>query len=71
MRVLVVEDEEFLAGMIAEGLRRDAVAVDIAPDGRAALDRLRFGAYDVMILDRDLPGCTATRCADVSSACAC
>ncbi|MFF0628660.1 response regulator transcription factor [Streptomyces sp. NPDC004296] len=56
MRVLVVEDEEFLAGMIAEGLRRDAVAVDIAPDGRAALDRLRFGAYDVMILDRDLPG---------------
>lgn len=56
MRVLVVEDEEFLAGMIAEGLRRDAVAVDIAPDGRAALDRLRFSAYDVMILDRDLPG---------------
>ncbi|MCQ1577416.1 response regulator transcription factor [Streptomyces parvus] len=56
MRVLVVEDEEFLAEMIAEGLRRDAVAVDIAPDGRAALKRLRFGAYDVMILDRDLPG---------------
>lgn len=56
MRVLVVEDEEFLAAMIAEGLRRDAVAVDIAPDGRAALERLRFGAYDVMILDRDLPG---------------
>ncbi|MES9509249.1 response regulator transcription factor [Streptomyces sp. NPDC000609] len=56
MRVLLVEDEEFLAGMIAEGLRRDAVTVDIAPDGRAALDRLRFGAYDVMILDRDLPG---------------
>ncbi len=56
MRVLVVEDEEFLAEMIAEGLRRDAVAVDIAPDGRAALERLRFGAYDVMILDRDLPG---------------
>ncbi|MET9767398.1 response regulator transcription factor [Streptomyces sp. NPDC006415] len=56
MRVLVVEDEEFLAEMIAEGLRRDAVAVDIAPDGPAALERLRFGAYDVMILDRDLPG---------------
>ncbi|MFJ4825347.1 response regulator transcription factor [Streptomyces bacillaris] len=56
MRVLVVEDEEFLAGMIAEGLRRDAVAVDIAPDGPTALEKLRFGAYDVMILDRDLPG---------------
>ncbi|MFD8113215.1 response regulator transcription factor [Streptomyces microflavus] len=56
MRVLVVEDEEFLAEMIAEGLRRDAVAVDIAPDGPTALEKLRFGAYDVMILDRDLPG---------------
>ncbi|MFI8312631.1 response regulator transcription factor [Streptomyces microflavus] len=56
MRVLVVEDEEFLAEMIAEGLRRDAVAVDIAPDGPSALEKLRFGAYDVMILDRDLPG---------------
>ncbi|MFB8102436.1 MULTISPECIES: response regulator transcription factor [Streptomyces] len=56
MRVLVVEDEEFLAEMIAEGLRRDAVAVDVAPDGPTALEKLRFGAYDVMILDRDLPG---------------
>lgn len=56
MRVLVVEDEEFLAEMIAEGLRRDALAVDVASDGRAALDKLRFGAYDVLVLDRDLPG---------------
>ncbi|MET9553349.1 response regulator transcription factor [Streptomyces sp. NPDC006645] len=56
MRVLLVEDEEFLAEMVAEGLRRDAIAVDVALDGHAALDRLRFGAYDVMILDRDLPG---------------
>ncbi|MFC8825647.1 response regulator transcription factor [Streptomyces sp. NPDC057137] len=56
MRVLVVEDEEFLAEMVAEGLRRDAIAVDVALDGHAALDRLRFGAYDVMVLDRDLPG---------------
>ncbi|WP_405797995.1 response regulator transcription factor [Streptomyces sp. NBC_01506] len=56
MRVLVVEDEEFLAELIAEGLRRDAIAVDVALDGHAALDRLRFGAYDVLILDRDLPG---------------
>ncbi|MFC8075294.1 response regulator transcription factor [Streptomyces sp. NPDC057307] len=56
MRVLLVEDEEFLAEMVAEGLRRDAIAVDVALDGHAALERLRFGAYDVMVLDRDLPG---------------
>ncbi|RLL67950.1 response regulator transcription factor [Streptomyces sp. Z26] len=55
MRVLLVEDEEFLAEMIAEGLRRDAVAVDVAHDGQEAMDKLRFGAYDVLVLDRDLP----------------
>ncbi|AXK36069.1 DNA-binding response regulator [Streptomyces armeniacus] len=55
MRVLLVEDEEFLAEMIAEGLRRDAVAVDVAYDGQAALRKLQFGAYDVLVLDRDLP----------------
>lgn len=56
MRVLIVEDEEFLADMIAEGLRRDALAVDVAYDGWEALDRLRLGDYDVLVLDRDLPG---------------
>ncbi|MEU1284264.1 response regulator transcription factor [Kitasatospora sp. NPDC005856] len=56
MRVLVVEDEAFLAEMIAEGLRRDALAVDTVGDGLEALARLRLGAYDVVILDRDLPG---------------
>ncbi|MFF0745150.1 response regulator transcription factor [Streptomyces sp. NPDC004111] len=56
MRVLVVEDEAFLAEMIAEGLRRDALAVDVAADGTEALRKLNFGAYDVMVLDRDLPG---------------
>ncbi|MFF4699016.1 response regulator transcription factor [Streptomyces chattanoogensis] len=56
MRALVVEDEEFLAEMIAEGLRRDAIAADIAHDGKEALGKLRFGAYDVLVLDRDLPG---------------
>lgn len=55
MRVLVVEDEAFLAEMIAEGLRRDALAVDVAHDGRTALRKLALGEYDVMILDRDLP----------------
>ncbi|MFD9422119.1 MULTISPECIES: response regulator transcription factor [unclassified Streptomyces] len=56
MRVLVVEDDAFLAKMISDGFRRDALAVDWAPDGLTALEKLRFGAYDVMILDRDLPG---------------
>ncbi|MEU6985818.1 response regulator transcription factor [Streptomyces sp. NPDC046324] len=56
MRVLVVEDEAFLAEMIAEGLRRDALAVDVAGDGLEALRKMQFGEYDVVILDRDLPG---------------
>ena len=56
MRVLVVEDEAFLAELIAEGLRRAAIAVDVALDGRAALRKLQFGDYDVLVLDRDLPG---------------
>ncbi|MGK4585854.1 response regulator transcription factor [Kitasatospora sp. HPMI-4] len=56
MRVLIVEDEEFLAEMIAEGLRRDALAVDVVHNGQDALDRLRLGDYEVLVLDRDLPG---------------
>ncbi|MFI0981196.1 response regulator transcription factor [Streptomyces sp. NPDC021093] len=56
MRVLVVEDEEFLAEMVAEGLRRAALAVDVARDGLQALRKLQFGEYDVLVLDRDLPG---------------
>jgi DNA-binding response OmpR family regulator len=56
VRVLLAEDEEFLAEMIAEGLRRDAIAVDIANDGIQALEKFEFGVYDVLVLDRDLPG---------------
>ncbi|NUT37240.1 MAG: response regulator transcription factor [Hamadaea sp.] len=56
MRVLVVEDEELLADAIAEGLRREILAVDVAYDGDAALERLGVNAYDVVVLDRDLPG---------------
>ena len=55
MRVLVTEDEPVLADLIAEGLRRQAMAVDVAYDGQAALDRLAVNGYDVLILDRDLP----------------
>lgn len=55
MRVLVVEDEVVLADAIAEGLRQEALAVDVAYDGAAALDRLDVNDYDVVVLDRDLP----------------
>jgi DNA-binding response OmpR family regulator len=56
MRILVVEDERFLADMVAEGLRKQAMAVDVAYDGIAALERLAVNDYDVLVLDRDLPG---------------
>ncbi|GIH89645.1 response regulator transcription factor [Planobispora siamensis] len=56
MRVLVAEDERMLADSIAEGLRGEALAVDVAYDGEAAMERLRVHEYDVLVLDRDLPG---------------
>jgi DNA-binding response OmpR family regulator len=55
VRVLVVEDERLLADAIAQGLRREAMAVDVAYDGEAALERLTVNEYDVVVLDRDLP----------------
>jgi DNA-binding response OmpR family regulator len=55
MRVMVVEDHRMLADAIAEGLRRESMAVDVAYDGQGALDRLAVNAYDVVVLDRDLP----------------
>jgi DNA-binding response OmpR family regulator len=56
MRILVVEDEPLLADAVAEGLRRDAHAVDVVYDGAGALDRAGVNDYDVVVLDRDLPG---------------
>jgi DNA-binding response OmpR family regulator len=55
MRVLLVEDEQPLAGYIAVGLRKNGIAVDVAFDGRSALDKCELNAYDVVVLDRDLP----------------
>ncbi|GIH78437.1 response regulator transcription factor [Planobispora longispora] len=55
MRVLVVEDEEELADAIARGLRLHAIAVDVAYDGREALEMAAYTPYDVVVLDRDLP----------------
>lgn len=56
MRVLVVEDVESLADDIAEGLRDQAMAVDVAYDGLDAVAKLEVNRYDVVVLDRDLPG---------------
>jgi DNA-binding response OmpR family regulator len=56
MRVLVVEDEDALASAIVRVLRRQGVAADAALDGHAALDRLAARVYDVVVLDRNLPG---------------
>jgi DNA-binding response OmpR family regulator len=55
VRVLVIEDERQLADSIAEGLRHHAMAVDVAYDGEAGLERASVNDYDVLVLDRDLP----------------
>ena len=52
----MVEDEQVLADAIAVGLRRESMAVDVAYDGDSALERANVNDYDVIILDRDLPG---------------
>jgi DNA-binding response OmpR family regulator len=56
MRVLVVEDDRELAEAIGVGLRREQMAVDLAHEGHGALERALCTAYDVIVLDRDLPG---------------
>lgn len=56
VRVLVVEDEADLAEGIAEGLRDHGLAVDVAYDGASGADKGLVNAYDVVVLDRDLPG---------------
>lgn len=56
VRVLVVEDDEDLADAVAAGLRRAKMAVDVSYDGREGVDRALLNDYDVVVLDRDLPG---------------
>lgn len=56
MRVLVIEDDSELAEAIGVGLRRERMAVDLAFDGTAGLERALLTGYDVIVLDRDLPG---------------
>ena len=54
--MLIVEDEPYMAEAIRDGLRLEAIAADIAGDGDAALALLRLNAYDIAVLDRDIPG---------------
>ena len=56
MRVLIVEDEPYLAEAIRDGLRLAAIAADIAGDGDTALELLSINTYDIAVLDRDIPG---------------
>jgi DNA-binding response OmpR family regulator len=56
VRVLVIEDDRELAEAVATGLRRTKMAVDVALDGKSGLKRALVTSYDVIVLDRDLPG---------------
>jgi DNA-binding response OmpR family regulator len=56
VRVLLVEDDLALADVVARGLRREAIAVDVVYDGLEALEKARAVPYDVVVLDRWLPG---------------
>ncbi len=56
MRVLIVEDQRLLAETLATGLRREGMAVDVVLDGLSATERIGVVGYDVIVLDRDLPG---------------
>ncbi|MEV4580624.1 response regulator transcription factor [Nonomuraea jabiensis] len=68
MRVLVVEDFEILARTIGTGLRREGMAVDVVLNGDDALARLAGTRYDVVVLDRDLPGTSGDEvCRDIAA----
>ncbi len=56
VRILIVEDEEPLADAVARGLRREGMAVDVAYDGDAGHEKASVTRYDVVVIDRDLPG---------------
>src|SRR3982751_95756 len=56
MRVLVVEDEPYMAEALRDGLRLEAIAADVATDGDTALELLNINDYDIAVLDRDIPG---------------
>jgi len=69
VRVLVVEDEEALADAVARGLRREGMAVDVAFDGDAGHEKASITRYDVVVLDRDLPGMSGDQlCREITGA---
>jgi DNA-binding response OmpR family regulator len=69
VRVLVIEDERTLADAIARGLRRVGMAVDVAYDGTSGHEMAFVTRYDVLVLDRDLPGIHGDEiCADLAAA---
>jgi DNA-binding response OmpR family regulator len=69
LRVLVVEDERTIADAIARGLRRAGMAVDVAYDGSSGHEMAFVTRYDVLVLDRDLPGVHGDKiCADLAAA---
>ena len=62
--MLIVEDEPDMAEAIRDGLRLEAIAADVAGDGDAALELLSVNAYDIAVLDRDVPGPTGDEIAE-------
>ncbi|NUS73980.1 MAG: response regulator transcription factor [Corynebacteriales bacterium] len=69
MRVLIVEDERNLADAVARGLRREGMAVDVSYDGLSGHEMAHVTRYDVIVLDRDLPGMSGDEiCADLVKA---
>src|SRR5438045_2810612 len=64
MRVLIGEDEPLMAEAIRDGLRLEAIAADIAADGETALELLAANAYDIAVLDRDIPGPSGDKIAE-------
>ena len=67
MRVLIVEDEPYMAEAIRDGLRLEAIAADIAGDSDTALELLSANAYDLAVLDRDIPRPSGDEIVDASS----
>jgi DNA-binding response OmpR family regulator len=67
VRILLVEDEQPLADAVARGLRREGMAVDVAYDGDSGHEKAAVTRYDVVVLDRDLPGMSGDRlCAEIT-----
>ena len=71
VRILIVEDEQPLADAVARGLRREGMAVDVAYDGDSGHEKASVTRYDVVVLDRDLPGMSGDQlCAEIAGSAA-